>query len=497
MPGSAAEATAVRRLLGLYEEAEIELTRLVDNRLEKGITYAGWNERKLLEVRALREELQTELRRLEDRVSATVTSSLDQVYRDAARRVERELGAGVVGPVAPRRAVMALEHSLTSGLTGTHFAILRQQEDLYRSVVAEAAERGATGVMTRDQMRRRMVDQFYERGVTGFTDRRGRRWSLRSYTEMASRTAMAQAHLQGTVDRLAAHGIRLAKISRANDPCELCRPWEGKVLIVSGPRDGEHSTLDDAKAAGLYHPRCTHGMGAYIPELQEARRRQAPAAEEPAWAARGEPPPMIPMGEARELGGGINHTYRYTDTAGKEWVVKSLPGGDVNDAIPELATHAINQRVKLADIPQSWVRPGDNGDMMTVTEWREGKTLLDLGDELDDEAYTLWQGRVWDETGGDMGVLDYIVRNPDRHPGQVVINQSTGRLSAIDHDQAFTTTKGIQIEHGELSDAGRERVKATLDDFDELEAELTRIGLSEDDIMETRRRMELVSGGWS
>lgn len=245
--------------------------RLVSSRLERGITQTGWTERKLLEVRALRLELRAELAGLEGQVTAYVPRALEEVYSSAAKTIERQVaGRALVAPITPRRAVVALEHSLTYSLTSTHFAILRQHEDVYRRVVAEAAERGVTGVMTRDQVRRRMLDQFRRRGVTGFIDRRGRSWTLRNYTEMASRTTMAQAHLQGTVDRLSAHGLRLVKISTTPNPCELCRPWEGRVLIASGPRDGEHATLDDARAAGLYHPRCTHGMGAFIEELAHA-----------------------------------------------------------------------------------------------------------------------------------------------------------------------------------------------------------------------------------
>lgn len=48
-----------------------------------------------------------------------------------------------------------------------------------------------------------------------------------------------------------------------------CRPWEGKVLSLSGaPRlDGVPvaGTLDQAQASGLLHPGCRHTIGAYLP----------------------------------------------------------------------------------------------------------------------------------------------------------------------------------------------------------------------------------------
>lgn len=500
MPGSAAEATAVRRLLGIYEEAEAELTRLVDNRLQQGITYAGWNERKLLEVSTLRRELQAELAAIESKVGAEVRQSLEDVYRDAARSVERQLGAGVVGPVAPRRAVMALEASLTSGLTGTHFAILRAEEDVYRRVVAEAAERGVVGVETRDQIRRRMVDQFYERGVRGFVDKRGRRWTLRSYTEMASRTAMAQAHLQGTVDRLAAHGIRLAKISRANNPCELCRPWEGRVLIVSGPRDGEHATLDDARAAGLYHPRCTHGMGAYIPELQEARRREASQPKpEP---VRLDPPDVIPMDNAVRLDQSSNPIWRWTDANGKDWLLKKPLRTDAAEIAVkrELAADAVAQRMSgFVDAPRTYGRVGSGGEQLIVSEYRSGaQTWSELQDSFrygDPELERLTA--LVDDAVYDLNTYDYVIQNVDRHAGNYLVDRQTGKLTSIDHDNAqlFKGQRGLEVPYSEPTAAGQQAARAALDDWDALEQELTELGMEADDIAKMRERLTNLATG--
>jgi len=64
-----------------------------------------------------------------------------------------------------------------------------------------------------------------------------------------------QAHLEGTANRLVEQGHDLVKVSTHRGACELCQPWQGKVLSITGKTKG-YRTLEEAKAAGLFHPNC-------------------------------------------------------------------------------------------------------------------------------------------------------------------------------------------------------------------------------------------------
>jgi hypothetical protein len=72
-----------------------------------------------------------------------------------------------------------------------------------------------------------------------------------------------EAHLQGTANRLVEQGHDLVKISTHIGACPLCEPWQGKVLSITGKTKG-YPTLEEAKAAGLFHPNCRHAYGLYI-----------------------------------------------------------------------------------------------------------------------------------------------------------------------------------------------------------------------------------------
>lgn len=410
MPGSAVEQQTINRLLSIYADAEEELRGHVTRHLQQGYGYNGWYERKLLEVTELRRELQAELDGTAAKVAATAGRSLDEVYRSARLTVARQLGEGAVGPYTSSRALGALERAMVTGMQGTHFAILRQHEDLFRQIVAEQAELGTAGLATRRQMMMRSIDRFYEAGVTGFVDRRGRHWSLRSYTDMTSRTATAQAHLQGTRDRLAEAGIHYAKISDSPDECELCRPWEGRVIQIAGPRQERYPTLDDAKASGLFHPRCTHGMGAYIPGLtkaprqvqyEESERTAQELIDKHAASEKLVTPDLIALQEG--IGGelaGLEYRLKGRDSLARKLrdEVRDMPGATVAQAadnmydvlrytyrIPEgrytagfnAAQRALQQRgYQIVRIKNTWSSPGYKG-INTVVRAPDG-TLFEL-----------------------------------------------------------------------------------------------------------------------
>jgi hypothetical protein len=186
-------------------------------------------------------------------------------------------------------AIEALATAIIRDIGNVVRNILRDTLDAYRSAVAGGTARMLAGGQSRREATQAAWAQLVGRGVTGFTDRSGRRWRLHSYAEMAMRTASARAAVTGQDDRLASLGLDLVWISDHVQECELCRSWEGRILHrVSGPTGPvrvEHATEDDvyitidvagsvpqARAAGLWHPNCAHSMSAYLPGITRVPR---------------------------------------------------------------------------------------------------------------------------------------------------------------------------------------------------------------------------------
>ena len=257
-------------LLKIYSEAEEELLRIIARRVTPPGADAppSWAERKLAEVREIREELEEAIARLE-RQSADVRGKLMlQAHQEGADGLYRELGIQSVNATATQTAVTLID-DMDLRFSELHRRILRDAEDIYRAVLSRSLQQISVGVDTMRQSIQRALAQFADRGITAFTDRAGRRWGIAEYAEMATRTGLKNARIAGWTQEALANGENLVIISDHADECPLCAPWERKVLSLTS--DTSHPDCDgmliDARAAGLFHPNCEHSMTVYMPGL--------------------------------------------------------------------------------------------------------------------------------------------------------------------------------------------------------------------------------------
>jgi hypothetical protein len=272
-------AGLARGTVDVYADAERVLLARIARSLAAGMDSPTWAEQKLLHVQLLRLQAEQLLAALAGPVEQAVAEAVAVAYNRGAAAAAGDL-AGVLGvaleevvdPVPGHAAVQRLVAEAVTNVTATHARILRSTVDAYRTVVADASGQVLVGTVTRRQAAQRALDRFAARGVTGFVDRAGRGWQLESYVEMAVRTTTARAAVNAHADRLQALGQDLVIVSDAPQECRLCRPWEGRVLSLTGATVGAvdgaggvrvAGTLDEARAAGLFHPGCRHSTGLY------------------------------------------------------------------------------------------------------------------------------------------------------------------------------------------------------------------------------------------
>lgn len=262
----------------LYGQAVEDLLATIARRLAVGIDRPGWAERKLLELVQLRDQALAVVDRLEVLGPAAIQEAIAGGWgagvADAITDLEVDLDFGRTDT----RAVEQFAREAVTAVRSTHAQILRSTLDVYRSVIAETAAPGVvTGTTTRRQATQRALNRFADHGLVGFVDRRGRRWELDTYAEMATRTAVGHAQVAGALDRFEASDRDLVIVSDAPQECKACRPWEGKVLSISGAtpkgtRVGGFTvagTVAEAQRAGLHHPNCRHRLGAFVPGLTQ------------------------------------------------------------------------------------------------------------------------------------------------------------------------------------------------------------------------------------
>jgi hypothetical protein len=244
------------------------------------------------------------------RVRSLATQAVDVASRNgnasAAREIralERRAENFVASPVSeilPHNvtASAAMAQDLANRLGAAAQRITRFADDAYRAATTGGAlvqinpaldiVHGVLAKATPAEAQAQAWRELTSRGITGFTDSAGREWNLASYVEMATRTATQRAYNASHKERLTQAGITYFTISKTGRPCPLCAPWEGKVLSDGGAaevtEDGHtfnvSATIEEATAAGLFHPNCKHTLTSYLPGFTVLKPNQWTAQDE-------------------------------------------------------------------------------------------------------------------------------------------------------------------------------------------------------------------------
>jgi hypothetical protein len=250
----------INRLVKFYEQAEREILDQLNRALLRG--------NKTEYLAQMKRNIEAILQQLRDGNRTWCIEAIPRVYSQGlyfADVMLKDVGASTSAAFGAihQQAAQVLADNAFQRFEDVVQVIGRQVNDIYRELALENVRGIVVGYDTWKQTARRFREQLAERGVTGFKDRSGRMWNMRAYIEMHARTVCMEAHLQGTANRLVEQGYDLVKVSTHFGACELCQPWQGEILSITGKTKG-YLTLEEAKAAGLFHPNCRHAYGLYI-----------------------------------------------------------------------------------------------------------------------------------------------------------------------------------------------------------------------------------------
>jgi hypothetical protein len=190
----------VKSLLALYREAESRVRQVVDRVFGKKAT----KREQLTTVREVRGIL-NELDRVgqaqaRNTVKDAFISGADLVNASVKATTIEKSGFSAVN----RETVRILSDNLAHRLGDATTVVGRQAEDTLRRVVVRQALQQRLTELPQKAAIGMTVDKLKNQGVTGFTDKSGRKWSLESYAQMALRTVVSEAMNEGIANRMAA-----------------------------------------------------------------------------------------------------------------------------------------------------------------------------------------------------------------------------------------------------------------------------------------------------
>ncbi len=272
------------RVSSLYAGAELSLLRRISRALAANPDSSVWAVDKLAQLEFLRQAMGRDVALLDQAAVGQIREVIATAWtRGQATAVTDldALGRPVKLPEARQAGLTRIADETLRVIAPVGKRLLRASLDVYTQTVAEASATVLLGANTRRDAAQQALDRLTGQGVRGFTDKAGRNWDAASYVEMATRTGAGRAAVEGHVEQLQANGVDLVMVSDSPRECDLCRPWEGKILTTNSATEatvtlesvttGESvdvdvaGTLAQARNAGFQHPNCRHSVSAYLP----------------------------------------------------------------------------------------------------------------------------------------------------------------------------------------------------------------------------------------
>lgn len=155
----------------------------------------------------------------------------------------------------------------------TYYTIARLEADPLREAALKQVLRQEAAGTPWINSSQAMAREMQNKGITAFVDKRGRKWNLQDYCNMAVRTTARQAEVAAVLTKDDGHD--LYQIVKIGSTCPVCAPLEGRIYSKNGtnpdypPLTLAFGKVDPAGADNLTntylntHPNCLHSIIPY------------------------------------------------------------------------------------------------------------------------------------------------------------------------------------------------------------------------------------------
>jgi hypothetical protein len=186
---------------------------------------------------------------------------------EAAAKLPKASGTDTFFGINDKK-LQALQQVVKGDMRKAQHAVLRKMDDVYRQTIFKSQIYMSSGATSLNQAIDMATKDFLSQGINCIQYKDGKMVNVASWAEMSLRTASHRATMLGEGKKMDEWNLHLIVITAHGNTCEMCLPWQGKVLIdnvfSSGKSDGKHTLLSVAIDAGLFHPNCRHSKAIYF-----------------------------------------------------------------------------------------------------------------------------------------------------------------------------------------------------------------------------------------
>jgi hypothetical protein len=254
-----------QKLIELYQKTEAKIIEDLQN-----VNIANRNEK----LKALA-NVQDQLERLDAPTKEFLDLHVGKEYKQGVTLVNQTLGTSfaLINKEAIESLVMTAYDDIRIALGQSKNNIQLLMDRLTKEARNEVLQATGNALIT-GQARKGLSAELYKilkaNGITGYryTDKNGKVYNvkLETYVDRTARNALRDAQNEAVAKSSLEAGVDLVKFSTHSNPSPMCKPWQGRVVSISGAVEG-YPTLQEArtwyKGIGMTnHANCRHR---YVP----------------------------------------------------------------------------------------------------------------------------------------------------------------------------------------------------------------------------------------
>lgn len=208
-----------------------------------------WKAEKLLQSAIFRREAAQTIKRMGANIPDYLDRILYRAWRNGYTTDPDRLGILGSAESAARRSYMKskVRENALHELNRVNTSMLRSGQQKYIDILNDAVDRVVTRDVSPYVAIKEASQKLLDGGLTGFTDRAGRRWQVETATEMIVRKAANDAGNLAVFSHMEEEGTELLLVSAHKGARPLCSLDQGQVFSLKGfegtVKDGEGNNV--------------------------------------------------------------------------------------------------------------------------------------------------------------------------------------------------------------------------------------------------------------
>lgn len=253
---------------------------------ENGDQYQHWRMVQLNKLGTLdKQQLQTiarhsgktveEVRVMLKAAGSAAVADHEDIYSQAVKLGLLEVAPPITTNAALVGILNAYVNQALSTLNLVNTTMLKHSQQMYLDVLNTTVGKMLAGTITQQQAVRQTITQWSDKGIPGFVDKSGRKWSAEAYVNMVCRSTSNNVANEMQDERMKDYGVDLVETSSHMGARPKCAPYQGRIFSMSGKskKYPAWSTTSYGDPAGILGVNCRHIKYPYVEGVSTQRNK--------------------------------------------------------------------------------------------------------------------------------------------------------------------------------------------------------------------------------